>query len=176
MPENKVVESDCSASSGSKELRELAGTSEIVERLNELLEAERAGALVAFETAASVADPSVKELIGVIHRDEGRWCSMLVHELARLGAAGSRKVGSFREKAMAISEIDPRLLFLNKGQSWVVQRIKELLSRVEDEQLRAELADMRDAHIRNIEATRQLLDARASQSHGKISNERSMDG
>lgn len=170
MSENESASSDCFASNVSKENRELADMPEIIARLNELLEAERAGALVAFETAAGVADAPVKELIGVIHRDEGHWCSMLTRELRRLGAVVGREVGSFHEKAMAISEIESRLLFLNKGQSWVVRKLEELLLRVEEEQLRSELVDMRDAHVRNIDATRLFLDARASQSHGENLN------
>lgn len=170
MSENESTSVDCFASNVSRENRVLADMPEIIARLNELLEAERAGALVAFETAAGATDPSVKELIGVIHRDEGRWCSMLARELRRLGAAGSRKVGSFHEKAMAISEIDSRLLFLNKGQSWVVRKLEELLSRVEEDQFRSELVVMRDAHIHNIEATRLLLEAKASQPHGEMPN------
>lgn len=163
MTENEPMSPVCFANEASKAYRGIAETAEIVARLDELLEAERAGALVAFETAAEVTDQGRSDLIGVIHRDEGRWCSMLARELRRLGAPRSRNVGAFHGKAMAIADIDERLSFLNRGQAWVVRRLEDLLPRLEEGQLRANLTDMRDAHLRNIEATRRLLeDATAS--------------
>jgi hypothetical protein len=60
-------------------------------------------------------------------------------------------VGAFYGKAMAIDELRERIVFLNRGQGWVVRRLREILPRVRDEQLHADLSEMLQSHEVNIE-------------------------
>ena len=127
-----------------------AGKDELVAFLNELLEAERAGARVTLESGRACDSGPISDLMLNIQRDEARWCGMLSREVKRLGAAPSRTVGAFYGKAMAIADIGERIGFLNRGQGWVVRKLREFLPRVRDDQLHAELAEMLRSHEANI--------------------------
>jgi hypothetical protein len=127
-----------------------AGTDEIVASLNALLEAERAGARVTLETARQSRRPAIIELMQHIQHDEARWCAMLLHQIRELGGPASPRMGAFYEKAMAIEDIAKRIVFLNRGQGWVVRKLRELIPRVEDASLSADLHHMLSSHVANI--------------------------
>lgn len=127
-----------------------AGTDELIAFLNELLEAERAGARVTLETARAAGSGPMAELMLAIQQDEARWCGMLSRHLKALGATPSATVGGFYGKAMAIADLAERTVFLNRGQGWVVRKLREMLPRVRDNGLHAELAEMLHAHEANI--------------------------
>lgn len=127
-----------------------AGKDELIALLNELLEAERAGARVTLESAAAAGSGAIAELMRTIQRDEARWCGMLQHRLKALGGAPSSKVGAFYGKAMAIADLGERIAFLNRGQGWVVRKLREMLPRVRDNQLHADLTQMLRSHEANI--------------------------
>jgi iron-sulfur cluster repair di-iron protein len=122
----------------------------LLDALNELLEAERAGARVAMETGRSITDPELAALVGDIHKDEVRWCSMLMRTVKSLGATPSSATGAFHSKAMAIADLDERLKFLNRGQAWVIRKLQALIPQVNDAQASADLTDMLQAHHQNI--------------------------
>jgi hypothetical protein len=111
---------------------------EIVSALNELLEAERAGARVALAGGKYRAEPDYAELMRDVRKDEARWCAMLSRHLKRLGAAPSRRTGAFHAKAMAVPEPWDRLAFLNRGQAWVVRKLETLTPRIRDDSLHAD--------------------------------------
>jgi hypothetical protein len=94
-----------------------ADKNELIIFLNELLEAERAGARVTLESARAAGDGPIAELMRTIHRDEARRCGMLLRHLERAGEAVSSKVGAFYGKAMAIADLGERITFLNRGAS-----------------------------------------------------------
>jgi Domain of unknown function (DUF6306) len=123
---------------------------ELLAALNELLEAERAGARVAMETGREVTETAVVALIGDIHKDEVQWCGMLMRAIKRLDATPSSVTGAFHGKAMAIPEVEARLAFLNRGQAWVVRKLQALIPRVDDAALRDDLQAMLEAHHVNI--------------------------
>jgi hypothetical protein len=123
---------------------------ELIAFLDELLEAERAGARVTLETGRSAAVPKIAELMLTIQKDEARWCAMLSRHLKALGAAPSARTGAFYDKAMAIADLGDRLAFLNRGQGWVVRKLREALPRVRDDGLYRDLADMLQSHEANI--------------------------
>lgn len=129
----------------------LASRDELLVALNELLEAERAGARVAMETARDVPPGALTTLMQDVHMDEVRWCSMLMRNIQALEGTPSSATGVFWGKAMAIPDLEQRLSFLNRGQAWVVRRLEALIPRVEDAQVRSDLAIMLEAHHRNIE-------------------------
>lgn len=134
------------------------GRDELIGELNTLLEAERAGARVGAaleKEAASDFEP----LARLIHADEIKWSRALFEAVRALGAVPSDRVGDFYERAMAIDDFRARLAFVNRGQGWVVRKLRELAPRVEDASLRSTLQAMLDAHVVNIEAANQALES-----------------
>jgi hypothetical protein len=127
-----------------------AAPTEILKFLNELLEAERAGAKVALDSAREVAAGPLADLLQHIRHDEARWCAMLMGQINRLGGEASPRIGAFHDKAMAIEDIEARLVFLNRGQGWVVRKLREMMPRVQDQALYADLAHMLSSHVANI--------------------------
>lgn len=134
-----------------------ASRDEILGALNELLEAERAGARVALASFRLDADAAFGELMHAVRLDELRWCAMLARQIGRLGSAPSGRIGDFRDKALAIADPWERLAFLNRGQGWVVRRLEALLPKIRDDALHHDLKDMLDCHRRNIEQANGLL-------------------
>lgn len=135
---------------------------ELVETLNVLLEAERAGVRVGARLVQMADDPPSTALTRTIRRDEAHWCDVLTRALRRLDATPSGKVGDFYGKAMAIKGFEARLAFVNRGQGWVVRKLKEILPKVRDDRLHADLKAMLDAHVANIEAAEHALERRAA--------------
>ena len=124
---------------------------ELLAALNELLEAERAGARVAMETGREIHSQELAALVADIHKDEVHWCGMLMRTIKSLGATPSSATGAFHGKAMAIPDVDDRLKFLNRGQAWVVRKLEALIPRLHVPQARADLEAMLQAHRQNIE-------------------------
>lgn len=135
---------------------------ELVQALAELLEAERAGVRVGARLVAMADTPDALSLARTIRDDETRWCRMLAGALRGLGARPSTKVGDFYDKVMATKGLQARLTLLNRGQGWVVRRLEALLPKVRDDQLRADLRAMLEAHVANIELTEGALARRAT--------------
>jgi nitronate monooxygenase len=134
------------------------GHEELRAALNELLEAERAGARVARETAEQIGvGAAMHGLVLDIQHDEVRWCGMLMRVIRALPATPTDQTGAFHGKAMAIADLSERLVFLNRGQAWVVRRLQALIPRVSDPAVRAELQAMLDAHVENIARVEQRL-------------------
>ena len=133
---------------------------ELIEELTTLLEAERAGARVGASLIDEAPDTEYEALAKLIQAGEVKWAKALFEALVSLGAEPSDRVGDFYEKAMAVADFENRLAFTNRGQAWVVRRLNELLPQVEDEALAAMLQAMLDAHIENIGAANDALDAR----------------
>lgn len=129
----------------------------LAQELNVLLEAERAGAKVAARLVTEATRPELKRLAQRIHRDEVRWCKMLLDALKTLGAAPSDAVGGFYDQAMAIADVEARFAFVNRGQAWVVRKLQALLPKVRADQLHADLLAMLAAHDHNITHAQQTL-------------------
>ncbi|KWK78155.1 2-nitropropane dioxygenase [Burkholderia ubonensis] len=118
--------------------------------LDELLEAERAGARVASETAAEIHDPELHRLVAGIRLDEAHWCSVLVDAIRSLNATPTCKTGAFYEKAMAIDDLAERMAFLNRGQRWVVRKLQALLPTLDNPEIHHALTLMLVSHEKNI--------------------------
>lgn len=134
-----------------------AETSDIIDFLNELLEAERAGARVALESARQAAPGALAELLQGIRHDEARWCAMLLKQIDRLGGDASPRMGDFHARAMEIEDLEARLAFLNRGQGWVVRKLREMLPRIPDDALYVDLAHMLSSHVANITLTNSAI-------------------
>ena len=122
---------------------------ELLAALNELLEAERAGARVTMQTIKE-APQALQPVIMAVQRDEAHWCGVLTGAIHRLQGDLSRNIGDFYGKAMAISDLGERLALLNRGQGCVVRKLEELLPKIRDDALHADLAAMLKSHRDNI--------------------------
>ena len=132
---------------------------EVIAFLDQLLEAERAGARVTLESARAAGGGPLARLMSDIQRDESRWCAMLARHLKTLGATPSPKVGGFYEKAIAITDLGERTAFLNRGQGWVVRKLREALPQIRNDRLHAELTEMLRSHEANIAVANEVLSA-----------------
>jgi nitronate monooxygenase len=130
---------------------------ELISALNELLEAERAGARVLLETAQQNPPQNLAVQINEIQRDEVRWCKMLINVIRSLEIEPSSKTGEFYIKAIEILDLNERLIFINRGQGWVVRRLSEIIPRIQDVDICKRLEEMRDAHVDNIELVKKSL-------------------
>ena len=130
---------------------------EFISALNELLEAERAGARVLLETAQQNPPENLAVQINEIQRDEIRWCKMLINMIRSLDIEPSSKTGEFYKKAIEIPNLKERLIFINRGQGWVLRRLSEIIPRIQDVNIRKQLEEMRDAHVDNIELVKKSL-------------------
>src|SRR5690606_21931832 len=68
-------------------------TGETIALLNELLEAERAGARAVGEMARQAEDAPLRAALRDVAMDEARFCAMLTRHVARLGGTPSREIG-----------------------------------------------------------------------------------
>jgi len=127
-----------------------AGRDELVAFLNELLEAERAGSRVTLDSAREAGTGAVADLMSAVQRDEARWCAMLLRHVKELGAEPTPNMGAFYGKAMAVADMAERIAFLNRGQGWVVKKLRAMLPRVRDDRMHADLKDMLESHEANI--------------------------
>ena len=124
---------------------------EIVSRLNELLEAERAGVEAATGLATADMKSYTRADIRKFGEDEGWACTGLRRAIVRNGGIPSSGSGDFGRKVMALDSEGERLNLLARGQAWVVKRIDALLALGLDSQTRAFLVEMRELHLENLE-------------------------
>ncbi|KVF77221.1 2-nitropropane dioxygenase [Burkholderia sp. FL-7-2-10-S1-D7] len=154
-----IVETSAASSAGAVD----EGRAALLTALDELLEAERAGARVASETAAAVTeDAELHRLIVHIRQDEAHWCGVLADVIQTLGAMPTRATGSFYERAMAIDDLAERMAFLNRGQRWVVRKLQTLLPTLADRDIHHALSLMLVAHEKNIGAVDMRLRERGA--------------
>ena len=126
------------------------GRDETVALLNELLEAERAGARGVAEMSKAAAYADRRDVLAAIARDEARFCAMLNRHIVRMGGVPSKAIGAFLDKLAATTDPEARLALLNRGQGWVVRKLREALPRLYDESLAADLDAMLRDHVHNI--------------------------
>lgn len=134
-----------------------AGRDELLAFLNELLEAERAGARVTARMSSETFDPSMKSLLRDIYRDEARWCAMLLKWIVLLDGEASSNVGAFYGKCMAINDPGERLAFLNRGQGWVARKLHEMLPKTRNDAMHADFSAMLKSHEDNIARANSLV-------------------
>ena len=123
---------------------------ELLSFLNEMLEAERAGAKALLHISKESTEKTAADLATQVHHDEARWCAMLTAAIRLHGGAPSQATGAFYEKVLAIADAKARLAFVNRGQGWVVKKLKEAIPRVGDEHLVKDLTVMLTSHEENI--------------------------
>jgi nitronate monooxygenase len=122
----------------------------LVAFLNLLLEGERAGARGLGVMGARKMEPGLRTTLREIARDEARFCAMLTRQIERLGGTPSRVTGAFYDKLGAEESLPAALHLLDRGQDWVVRKLREVLPKIADTVLHAELEEMLAVHERNI--------------------------
>jgi len=125
---------------------------EIIDRLNELLECERAGVEATLGLGASEAPGLTHGELKKFAEDEGWACGGLRKAILRFGEKPSERTGGFAGKVIALASEGERVSLLARGQTWVVKRIEALLAKDLDPETRAFLVEMREQHLQNIEA------------------------
>lgn len=128
----------------------------LLDLLGQLLEGERAGARGVGIMSRQAQNARARAELTDIARDEARFCAMLTRHITRLGGVPSTATGAFYDKLMAIEDPAQRLDFLDRGQGWVVRKLREALPGIADEPLRADLADMLETHERNLARSAKL--------------------
>jgi bacterioferritin (cytochrome b1) len=123
---------------------------ELIELLNALLEAERAGV----ETANHlIKDYQLEELDSQykqLKKDEAWSCAGLHKAILREGGVPSRQVGDFIGKITALETLNDKLKLLIKGQAWVARKIDLAISYGTEPETEEFLKEMKEKHDVNI--------------------------
>ncbi|MNO47611.1 Nitronate monooxygenase [compost metagenome] len=120
---------------------------ELIDWLQELLRAERAGARLMLDSARQTDDPALLQRFAGLHRGEAESCRRLLHCLQRLGAQPEPGIGEFHAKAMAIDDLAERLDFIARGQRWVARQLSGRLPQLRQPWLRHELQQVLHLHL-----------------------------
>lgn len=140
----------CLASEASDAYAGYLDREEVLSFLNVMLEAERAGARITALTATETTLPDMNELMRNVHHDEARWFAMLLKWIFRLEGTPSERTGDFYEKCLAVPGLFDRVALINRGQGWVVRKLREVLPKIRDSQMHADLTEMLASHEVNI--------------------------
>lgn len=130
---------------------------EIVDFLNTLGEAERAGGRVLHELEQEANSLELKELLRKTGHDEGYYAGQIGQHIRRLGAEPSTNTGDFVEKVRALGDLKSKIELLNRGQRWVIRKIEERAPTLSDAHLKAFLVVMARGHQVNIQAVDDAL-------------------
>lgn len=137
---------------------ESMATQEYGTLLNQLLEAERAGAKLLNAYLDELPQNSTEWFrIRAVQLDEARNCAVLIHLLLEAEVSPTPAVGDFYGRGLAIRGWRERLQFLNRGQAWVAKRIAAALPRV-PENARSALRQMYESHVSNIRSCEALAE------------------
>ena len=88
----------------------------LIDRMQELLEAERAGVKCLDAMADQAKDMGKKELFTLFRNDEGKFCAGLFGFLQARGAVPTTNVGAFADKVIARATEAEQVELLVKGQ------------------------------------------------------------
>ena len=131
----------------------------VTDRLNELLEAERAGVETLSRLFPEARSPQMQTLFEQVRNDEAWSCAGLVRSITTIGGAPSDKKGDFAEKVLREPNLADRLRLLNRGQGWVVKRLDGLLAEALPASVSDFLTEMKTRHLANIEACERLAES-----------------
>jgi len=129
----------------------------LVERMQELLEAERAGVACLEQLAFLATDKRLNQFFTQLRNEEVKSCTMLHRLILERQAVPSGSVGGFAEKVMALEDKREQVALLVKGQEWVIRKITELPQEELNEEEAQFFTEMRVTHARNSELCRMLL-------------------
>lgn len=128
--------------------------SALIDLLNTLLEAEKAGA----KTMALLIETQPEdELLQRVKDDESWSCQGLIRSIQREGGKVGTATGDFAEKVMALPTYTERMNLLIKGQAWVVKRIDKALELAMSQETKDFLEEMKRKHVDNIHGVEESL-------------------
>jgi nitronate monooxygenase len=131
-------------------------TSNSTSFLNEMLEAERAGAkaLVVYMDSFPRNSEGWK-VLRTIQADEAHNCALIGKLIEKAGAPYSHATGKFHDKAIAVKGARAQLEYLVRGLKWAVKQFEAALPKL-DAEARDLFTRMRDSHLRSIAACEAL--------------------
>jgi len=131
----------------------------MIDRMQELLEAERAGVKCLAAMADQTPEGEKKKFLVFLRNDEGRFCAGLHRLIEERGGTPTERIGTFADKVLALGGEAERIALLVKGQTWVVRKIDEIPTAEMTPDEKSFFDDMHKAHVVNIEACRKYLPA-----------------
>ena len=123
---------------------------EIAAQLNRLLEGARA-AVRGLREPGPGGDAQFDDVLRAAALDADRCCGMLAGHIERLGYPVSPRTGALYDELMQREGLQDRLSLLECSRSAEVDMLNGLLPSIDDADLRADLEEMRDAHLRTRE-------------------------
>jgi nitronate monooxygenase len=129
----------------------------LIDRMQELLEAERAGVKCLDVMADHASDAEKKEVFTLFRNDEGKFCAGMFRFLQARGAVPTKNIGAFADKVIALPTEAEQVALLIKGQGWVVRKIDEIPPGEMNAEEKAFFADMREVHVVNIEKCKKYV-------------------
>jgi hypothetical protein len=123
---------------------------ELINLLNALLEAERAGVETANHLIKHYQLPELEVQYKQLKTDEAWSCAGLHKSIVREGGFPSMKVGDFIDKITALETLEEKLKLLIKGQAWVARKIDLAISYGTLSETEAFLLEMKEKHHVNI--------------------------
>lgn len=148
--DTQFASSPCQAQDTDPEYHGYLNEGELLETLQLLLEAERAGTRICKDTLKQTESLPWRELLRAIQADEVESCQLLMECIEYLGSPPSTGTSDFYQKCMTIDNLNERLMLLNKGQEWVVRKINGILARIQALFVFERLRLMRDRHTNNV--------------------------
>jgi hypothetical protein len=130
---------------------------ELVERLNELLEAERAGVDAAAGLIPMATTLAMRKLFEKLRDDEAWSCAGLTRVIRHLGGKVSHGKGDFAQGLEALPSLRERLSLLNRDQAWVLKQLDRLLEEEPDRETGSFLRQTRSLHAENVHRYEDLI-------------------
>ncbi|HHY74323.1 MAG TPA: hypothetical protein GX497_14080 [Bacillus bacterium] len=131
---------------------------ELINLLNSLLEAERAGVKTMDYLLKNYSSEQLKGKFKHVMADEAWSCAGLHESIVREGGVPSKATGDFTEKVMSKETLEEKLNLLNKGQGWVARKIDDALTYDIHEETRTFLIEMKNKHHDNISDMEKYLE------------------
>jgi bacterioferritin (cytochrome b1) len=122
----------------------------LIDLLNELLEAERAGVETMNYLLKHFPSDELDAQYRQVKKDEAWSCAGLHEAILREGGVPSKSVGAFVEKVILLETLKEKLSLLNKGQAWVARKIDVAISYGTHPETEVFLKEMKVKHDSNI--------------------------
>lgn len=130
---------------------------ELLDLLNALLEAERAGVETANHLLKHYPSDQLDEQYKQLKKDEAWSCAGLHQAILREGGEPSKNKGDFVDKVVRLETLKDKLVLLNKGQAWVARKIDQAIAFGVLPETEAFLTEMKKVHYTNIDEMEKYL-------------------
>ncbi len=130
---------------------------ETVERLNDLLEMERAAAATLSDLIPMATTSAMGKVLEKLRDDEAWSCAGLTRVIKHLGGKASHATGNVGQKVPARPSLRERLSLLTRGQAWVVRQLDRILEEELDREAGGFLRQMRALHAENVHLCEGLI-------------------